>query len=131
MTNETSAKGSVKVPRLKTEISSAVADASDRKSSAEAEQFAEGKSIDELKAQAEQNELSRAEAFKDHFEWISVVALYASVFVFSLIALVWVAHLIIPTAYHWLSANQIKDLKNLLTGGVIAGAITSHLKKRL
>ena len=98
---------------------------------AESKQLSSGKSADELKKEAEESEHGRSEAFKNHFGCITVVALYLMAFGVTAFAGVWAYHVLTPISYHWLTAEQLAMIQNLVTGGVLVGVIAEQFRRRL
>lgn len=103
----------------------------DSKAAQESEQFASGKSRDELAREAARAEHHRDQRFKRHFECLALIALWVMSGSLLLIGLFWLFHLLTPTTWHWLSELQLRDLRTLLTGGLVIGVLTDHFRKRL
>lgn len=83
----------------------------------------------DLKKEADEAEHDRSERFRDHFEWIATRGLYVVAFMILLGGGVWFWHIVTP--WHFLTANQLSHLQNLVTGGVLVSVGTSWMKKRL
>jgi len=97
----------------------------------EAAQFASGKSGREIAREAEEAEHDRAERFRGHFEIISIILIWVLAIGFILIGLAWLFHILGPADRRWLEEDRVDDLRGLLTGGLIVGVLTDHLRKRL
>ena len=121
----------VKIPKLQSAISEALGNAGDDASTQEAVQLSSGRTEEDLKREALEKEHNREQTFKDHFENVSVLALYAASIAILFLAASLFLHMVLPMTCHWLSENQLHDIKNIVTGGVLAGAVAGHLKKRL
>ena len=90
-----------------------------------------GDSAEELERKSRKNEHARNENFRDHFEKLSIASLYIAVIGTLGIAGAWIWHVATPNSWHWLSADQIDTLKSLVTGGILAGVASGHIRKRL
>lgn len=95
----------------------------------EALKLTQGKTARELKKDADQKDHDRSQKFKDHFECIAIIYLWLAAAALALGAGTWVWHMIMP--WHYLSPDQISKLQTFLTGGIIVGVVSGHLKKRL
>lgn len=121
---------SKKIPRLEEE--SAVAPGRpDDEGTKEAALFAKGMSRDEIKRNAATAEARRNERFRDNFECIAIIALWLTSFVLAILGIAWLWHVLLPESCHWLRPDQIAKLQNMVTGGVITGIATGHIKRRL
>lgn len=109
----------------------AAADSTDDRATRESEQFASGKTKDQLAREAEVAEAARTEKFRGHFERISLGILYVLAVALVIIGGVWLYHLVMPYCHHWLTDDQLDDLRGILTGGLIVGVLTDHFRKRL
>ena len=97
----------------------------------EAQQLSSGKSTDQLAKEAAANEHNRTEGFRDLFDLlikIGMVLAFGAIIAFSF---TWVWHLITPPTWHWLPAEEIAHIQNLVTGGVLAALVSDHFRKRL
>lgn len=104
-------------------------------------QFASGKSQKELEEAAKQADHGRAQRFLDQFETLSIWAMQARFGIFAVLGGVWMLHLILPERSpvlpgglllsRWLTADQVTVIQNILTGGLVAGIVTDHFKKRV
>lgn len=96
-----------------------------------AEAFSLGRGLPErdLKREVDENDHDRNERFKRHFDNIGIAALYAAASALAVSGVVWFWHIITP--WHFLNADQLSHLQNLLTGGVLVSVGTTYLKKRL
>lgn len=97
----------------------------------EAKLFSTGLSPEEIQRQFAANEHRRSERFRDHFEILAISALYVAALIFLLVGLAWFYHLLMPVGWHWLNADQVAKLQNVVTGGVLASVAGGHIKKRL
>jgi hypothetical protein len=97
----------------------------------EAQQLGRGLSAEAIKAESEENEHRRAEKFKDHFELISIVSLYGVFVLVLIVGFTWLFHLLTPDKWHYLTADQVSKLQNIVTGGILTGIATGHIKKRM
>lgn len=122
----------VKLSPLPAEKKDALEDrASDKSAQLEAKQISSGKSFSELQEEALAKEHERSENFRNHFEQISIGALYLAAVIFGAIACVWAWHICAPEKFRFLSDSAISNLQSILTGGILVGAVADHLKKRL
>jgi hypothetical protein len=109
----------------------------------EAAQLSSGKSIDELEELARRKEHARGEAFRDHFENLAIAAMYVLFGTLCVFGIVWALHMILPErcvsiigckSYcigRWLTGDQITILQDIVTGGLIAGLLADHFRKRV
>lgn len=91
--------------------------------------------------EAEENEHDRGQKFKDHFEKLSIIMLDVLFIGFIVLSSVWILHMIIPTQsigagwlsyiHGWLTVDQLEKIGGLLAGGVIAGLVADHFKRRM
>jgi hypothetical protein len=112
---------------------------SDGKAPKEALYLAQDKSVEDLKNEARKKEHNRDQKFRDTFESLMLQAFQVMFYFFMLIAAIWIWHQITPVKFmvfdtviycQWLSKNQLDVLQNILTGGIIAGAVGKHIEKR-
>lgn len=96
----------------------------------EAKQLSRGLPRRDLKLEADEADHDRSQKFKNHFEKMAVVTVWILFFGFMGVGGVWFFHLVAP-AYGWLKPDQLDKLQGLLTGGVIAGLVADHVKKRM
>jgi hypothetical protein len=107
----------------------------------EAVQFASGKSQRELEEAAKRADHDRAQRFLERFETLSIWAMQALFAIFAVLGTVWTLHLVLPERSpilpggwllcRWLTADQVTVIQNILTGGLVAGIVTDHFKKRV
>lgn len=90
-----------------------------------------GLSSDELRREAEKNDHKRNENFLNHFEFIAIGGLWIAAFSFLIVGVTWLYHLLTPECWHWLDADHLAKLQNIVTGGVLTSVAAGHLKKRL
>jgi hypothetical protein len=119
------------VPQLTEEEQRAVISGDDENGDAEANQLGSGEPEEDLKKAAKKKEHERTQAFKDHVERIAIAGVYVAAFCFAIISLAVLSHMILPKSNSWLTDQQFSDLNSLITGGIVAGVITSYFKKRL
>ena len=113
----------------------------DDKGAKEAAQLGSGAPIKDLEREAKENEHRRSQQFKDHFEFLSIVMLDILFAGFAILATIWVLHLVLPEKpsgkwfvyyFHcWLTKDQLDDIAGVLAGGVIAGLVADHFKRRM
>ena len=113
--------------------------------SKEAAFLGQGKSIRDLQKEAAEAEHGRSQAFKNHFELLSIIMLYVLFAGFILLATVWVLHMLLPERvaglnaagdwwsriHGWLNKDQVDKVAGVLAGGVIAGLVADHFKRRM
>jgi hypothetical protein len=114
---------------------------SDSRADKEAQQIGSGASIPDLEGEAKANEHRRNQKFRDHAETLFIILLYALFSGFLVLALVWILHMILPDAagaagcapllHGWLTRDQLDDISGILAGGIIAGLVADHFKKRM
>lgn len=108
----------------------------------EATQLTRGKSARDLEREKQEKEYGRSEVFKDHFECIALFLLWSLFLGFLSLAAVWLFHLIAPTSGStplngvmtvrgWLNAAQLDKVEGILAGGIIAGLVADHFKRRM
>ena len=97
----------------------------------EAKLLSLGLSEHEIARRAAASEHRRNENFRDHFERIAIIALWLTAVLLFVVGFTWLYHLLMPERWHWLSADQVLKLQNIVTGGVLAGVAGNHIKKRL
>lgn len=108
----------------------------------EAAQLTRGKSVRDLKREKEEKDHTRSEMFKDHFELIALFVLWSLFLGFLALAAVWLFHLIAPTTgtkpltglitvRGWLNPAQLDKIEGILAGGIIAGLVADHFKRRM
>jgi hypothetical protein len=101
----------------------------DDRGNAEALSLGRGLPARDLKREVDESEHDRNERFKGHFDRIGIGFLYVAALAMLGAAGVWFWHIVTPCAF--LDDPQLKQLQNLLTGGVLVSAGTTYLKKRL
>lgn len=94
-------------------------------------QLSSGLTQKQIEQRAKEAEANRTEGFRDHFETLSRVALWLVFGALVAIAIVWLLHLILPERWRWLTKEQVATIQNIVTGGVVAGVATAHLRRRL
>lgn len=83
----------------------------------------------QIEKEAATREHQRSEWFKDHFERLAIISLYAVFLIFLTVGGIWFWHLLTP--WPFLTPEQVKAIQNIATGGIIASIATGHAKKRL
>ena len=117
------------IPAQEQELLSSIA--ADDQSLNELQQLSSGKSPEDLKREALEHEHDRTESFRDLFEWLMRIAIcfaFVSVMVFGA---VWVWHMLTPNTWHWLTDAQVQHIQTLFAGGVLAGLLTDHIRRRM
>jgi hypothetical protein len=99
----------------------------------EARQLSRGLPVRDLKVEADEAEHRRTESFRDHFERVAICALWVLFSSMGVIGGVWIWNLIMPvhSPAHWLDSDQMEKLQDILTGGIIAGLVADHFKRRM
>jgi hypothetical protein len=99
----------------------------------EARQLSRGLPVRDLKKEAEEAEHRRNERFRDHFENVAICALWALFASMGVIGAIWICHLVTAqhTPLHWLNDEQMQKLQDILTGGLVAGLVADHFKRRM
>lgn len=97
----------------------------------EIESLTQGLSEDELRRRATNNEHNRSERFRDQFETLTIIALWAAALAIAAIGIVWIAHLLLPERRRWLSAEDLTHIQSIVTAGLLVGIVGSHFRKRL
>lgn len=130
-----------RIPDARMDAAARGAPPSDEVAKLEAVQFASGKSQKELEDAAKQADHGRAQRFLDQFESLSIWAMQALFGIFAVLGGVWMLHLVLPERSpvlpggillcRWLTADQVTVIQNILTGGLVAGIVTDHFKKRI
>lgn len=110
----------------------AVADTlSEDRATLEVKQINSGLAERDLKKEADERDHERGQRFKEHFEKLSIFAMYvlfAMLFVFGVI---WAWHMVAPPYLRWLTPDEITVVQDVLTGGLVAGLIADHFKRRV
>lgn len=120
-----------KLPPLPANEEEAQRSFEDQISTKEAKQLSSGLSANEIEKRERENEAGRAEKFRDHFEGIAIVTLYIVWSVLVIVGLLWVYHIAAPPDWWHLPDQQVRQLHGIVTGGVLAGFASGHVKKRL
>lgn len=87
-----------------------------------------GKTREQIRQESEDN---RTEQFRNHFEWIAIIALWAIAGVVFLMGLFWAFHLVAPACWRWLSKEDLSSIQTILTASVLLGVVSGHFKKRM
>lgn len=110
----------------------------------EAAQLSRGKAERDLKKEQEEKDHDRGEKFRDHFERLAVWAMYIMFFVLGIFGIVWILHMILPdtctnfwtfglktSLCRWLKPDQVAIIQDILTGGLFAGLLADHFRRRM
>lgn len=97
----------------------------------EAQLLSRGFSAEDIEKQAATAEHRRNERFRDHFENIAILCLWLVALLFLAVGGTWFWHILMPEKWHWLTADQVSKLQNLVTGGILTGIAAGHIKKRM
>jgi hypothetical protein len=134
------------IPTEAPDAEEAQADASDHAGSDDAASkemalLSQGKRDRDLKRESDEAEHDRGQAFKNHFETLSIWMLDVLFAGFVLISTIWVLHLVLPEnsmgvgwvsyLHGWLSKDQLDKITGVLAGGAIAGLVADHFKRRM
>ena len=121
------------VPALSAEERATLAEpmASDDDALREAAELSQNLPEDDLRKRARHAEHRRAENFKDHFECIAIVGLWALAAGILAFGFTWFWHIISPPYWHWLDAEHVARIQNIFTGGVLAGVVADQFRRRL
>jgi hypothetical protein len=95
----------------------------------EALSLGRGLPVRDLRREADESDHDRSERFKQHFDTIGIIAMYAIAFALLVAGGFWFWHIV--TRWHFLAAGQLAVLLDMLSGGVLVSVGTSYLKKRL
>lgn len=98
--------------------------------SLEAKLLSRGLKARDLRKEAEEADHERGEVFKDHFERMALFTVWGVFVVFMLLGVTWTVHTLIPP-WRWLLPQEVGGVQNLLTGGIIAGLIADHVRRRM
>lgn len=93
--------------------------------------LAKNLTTDEIESAQANHEYKRNEHFRDHFERIAVCGLWLVAMLVLAAGATWFWHIMTPEGWHWLQADNVSRLQNILTGGVVATVASGHFKKRL
>jgi hypothetical protein len=100
----------------------------DEKANAEANALANGKELDADGAKKEHN---RHQSFRDHLNkaalvlfWTIVVCLIGGIATYAF-------HMLTPGAWHYLGADQLKELKTVLVSALFSSALSGYVNKRM
>lgn len=90
----------------------------------------DAKSYEDLEEAHRQAGLKRDEKFREHFDRITIVALYLMAIGVALFAVCWGVHVVLPEKWHWLNEAQIERIQNIVTGGLLFGLVSDQFKRR-
>lgn len=97
----------------------------------EAASLARNRSPEELASEAAEAEHGRNQTFRDHFERVALLAMYAAALAILGVSMVWIWHMVAPPCWRWLAQEDISHLQSIATTGLLVGIFTNHFKKRL
>lgn len=96
----------------------------------EAQQLGRGANKRDLAAEALQNDHDRSEWFRNIFEKMVIALIIFVIFGFITLATVWGVNIVMGPS-KWLTDDQMHDLQGILTGGLIIGLVSDHVKRRM
>lgn len=96
----------------------------------EAQQLNRGLTARDLAKEAQEADHDRSEKFKDHFETMALVTVWGLFAVFIVFGAVWAIHMVWP-CIGWLTKPELDAIQSLLTGGIIAGLVADHVRRRM
>lgn len=96
----------------------------------EAKQLSRGLAARDLEREAREKDHARSQAFKTCFELMTIITLCVLFLVFMISGIVWSFHLLAPQ-FGWLTHDQLDNVQGLLTGGVVAGFLADHVRRRM
>lgn len=85
----------------------------------------------DLDNEAKENDHDRKEKFRGNFELAMIYMMWSAVVGFLFLAAVWLANLTLPPCFRWLSEREIFGIQGILTGGLIIGLVSDHIKRRM
>lgn len=97
----------------------------------EANQLSRGLSAEEIEREQENSEHLRSESFRNHFERIAIASLWIVAGLLAAGLVTWFWHLLAPTRLHWLEPERLDRVQNIVTGAVLIGVISNHIKRRI
>ncbi len=84
----------------------------------------------DLAAEALANDHDRSEWFRFTFEIVVIVLIVAVALGFIVLAGTWCLNIILGPKM-WLTESQMRDLQGILTGALIIGLVSDHIKRRM
>lgn len=84
-----------------------------------------------IRAVWQSNEANRPEDYRDHFERLALWSRYLAWLALITIGGTWAYHLIAPPEWPRLPDEQVSHMQSILTGGVLTGLASGHVKRRL
>lgn len=85
----------------------------------------------DLDSDGKKQEHGRHQRFQDNANRVALGLLWA-VAIFSLVGMiVYVWHLVAPTCWHWVKADELSTIRTLLTGVLFSSAMTGYVNKRM
>jgi uncharacterized membrane protein YcjF (UPF0283 family) len=79
--------------------------------------------------EARKNEHYRRERFQNHLGYAAIILFWLAVFALILMATCWIWHIVAPEQWHFLTAQQISSIQNMLFSATIAKFIPQIAKK--
>lgn len=108
------------------------------KAKKEDELFKGGEPVDVLEREANEKEAKRQQTFLAHFESVNICAMWAVAVAMAVLGVTWLAHMVLPAkcegyihVCRWLEPDEITVIQDILTGGLIAGLVADHFRRRL
>lgn len=120
-----------RIPGLPATEGEALKRPADDRAVKEAQQLSSGRTLEQLEEDSKRAEIGRTEAFRTLFDDIMKTGIKLAFGFACYFGFVWVYHLSMPTAWHWLTTEQINHIQTIFTGGVIASFLVEHFRKRL
>lgn len=96
----------------------------------EAQQLGRGANKRDLAAEAVQNDHDRSEWFRNIFEKTVISLIVFVVAGFGILTVVWGVNIALGPM-KWLTDDQMHDLQGVLTGALIIGLVSDHVKRRV
>ena len=99
-----------------------------------------GKSAEEVTADEKGRlaEARRQQTFLGHFEWVNIIAMWCIAGAMAILGIVWLLHMVLPAkcsgylpVCRWLEPDEVVVIQDILTGGLIAGLVADHFRRRL
>ena len=75
------------------------------------------------------SDFKRQEITRDLLSWGMVVVLLLSFIAIASMIVVLAWHYVVSSAFHWLSDEQLGDMKSLLFSGAVAGAVAAFVQR--
>lgn len=75
-----------------------------------------------------ENEKIRGDKLKDVFHWVVVWGIRVAFFIFLIVFLIRVSHLVLPHCWRWLADDDIQGIDKLFFSGTIGGVVGRYIK---